>query len=159
MYLTLTRASRALPRSRVINGDTLFNDVLFNDVLDGFFIDARNTPASAVAPPALAARFDVIEKEDGFEARIEIPGVSKEDIDVQIDGAVVRINAAPKEVGPAAEGDRVLHSNRATRSWSRNFTLPVEVAEDRAEAIYENGVLTLTLPKKAVVKPKRLAIK
>ncbi len=158
MVLTLNRASRVLPRPQVLNGNSLFNDVF-----DGLFFNARDALASDVAAPVLAARFDVIEKQDRFEARVEIPGVSKEDIDVQIDGALVRVKATAKAEAKAAEqgaeGDRVLHSNRVTRSWSRNFTLPVEVAEDRAEASYENGVLTLTLPKKEVVQPKRLAIK
>ncbi len=162
MYLTLNRASRVLPHSRVLNGNTLFNDVL-----DGLFVNARQALASDAAAATLAARFDVIEKDDRFEARIEIPGVAKQDIDVQIDGAVVRVKAAAQAAATtevnaseqAVEGERVLVSNRATRSWARNFTLPVEVAEDRAEAAYENGVLTLTLPKKEVVQPKRLAIK
>ncbi len=162
MYLTLNRASRVLPRSQVLNGNALFNDVF-----DGFFVNARNAIAGDAAATTLAARFDVIEKDDGFEARIEIPGVNKDDIDVQIDGAAVRVKAEAKAAAKVAtapdaqpaEGERVLHSNRVTRSWSRNFTLPVEVAEDRAEASYENGVLTLTLPKKEVVQPKRLAIK
>lgn len=166
MVLTLNRAGRVLPRSQLFNGNTLFDDVF-----DGFFVNTRNTTASDVAAATLAARFDVIEKGDRFEARIEIPGVNKEDIDVQIDGAVVRVKAAAKSETQAetksdaettessGQGERVLHSNRVTRSWARNFTLPVEVADDRAEASYENGVLTLTLPKKEVVQPKRLAIK
>ena len=159
MVLTLNRASRVLPRLHAFNGNTLFNDTLFNNALDGFFINARNAIASEAAAPTLAARFDVIEKDDRFEARIEIPGVTKEGIDVQIDGAVVRVKAEAKAGEPSAEGERVLHSNRVTRAWARNFTLPAEVAEDRAEARYENGVLTLTLPKKEVVQPRRLAIK
>ena len=158
MVLTLNRASRVLPRAQMFNGNTLFNDVF-----DGFFVSARNARESDAPAATLAARFDVIEKDNRFEARVEIPGVDKQDIDVQIDGAVVRISAAAKaDAKPAehaGEGERVLHSNRVTRSWARNFTLPVEVAEDRAEAAYENGVLTLTLPKKEVVQPKRLAIR
>ena len=158
MYLTLNRANRALPRAHVFNGNALFDDALIDNLFEGFF-DARKS--SAVAS-TLAARFDVIEKDDRFEARIEIPGVEKKDIDVQIDGAIVRVKAEAKvdqaSDQAATEGERVLHSNRATRSWSRNFTLPVDVAEDRAQASYENGVLTLMLPKKQVVQPTRLAI-
>ena len=159
MVLTLNRASRVLPRPHVFNGAALFNHALFNNALDGLFINALNTPAGDAEGSAFAARFDVIEKDDRFEARIEIPGVTKEGIDVQIDGAVVRVKAQAGAGEPAAEGERVLHSDRVTRSWARNFTLPAELAEDRAEARYENGVLTLTLPKKEVVKPRRLAIK
>lgn len=147
MYLTLNRAGRARP----VNGAAAF-DQLF----DGFFY--RTPVAAAAQGSTLAARFDVVEHDDRFEARIEMPGVGKDDIDVQIDGAAVRVKAEVK-AAEAGDGAKVLHSNRVTRSWLRNFTLPAEVDDARAEAAYQDGVLTLTLPKKAVVEPKRLAIK
>ena len=158
MYVTLNRARRVYPRP-LLNGATALSSVYstnspsIDNLFEGFF----NSTDEAAAP--LAARFDVTEKGDVFEARIEIPGVAKEDIDVQVDGAQVRVKAESKVIDEKKEGERVLHSNRVSRSWVRTFTLPVEVAEDRAEAAYENGVLTLTLPKKEVVQPKRLAIK
>ncbi len=155
MYLTLNRARRVYPRPHALNGATAF-DNLFEGI---FNTNTAATPATDPTPAALAARFDVTEKADAFVARIEIPGVAKEDIDVQIDGAEVRVKAESKVVDETKDGERVLHSNRIARSWARSFTLPVEVADDRAEAAYENGVLTLTLPKKEVVQPKRLAIK
>ena len=70
----------------------------------------------------------------------------------------MRVKAEVK-ADAASEGTRVLHSNRVTRSWLRAFTLPAEVDEERAEAVYQDGVLTLTLPKKTVVQPKRLAVR
>jgi HSP20 family protein len=154
MYLTLNRVGRVQPR---LNGAAAF-DRLFGE----FFADAATPTVTS-----LAARFDVVEKTDRFEATIEIPGVNKDEIDVQIDGAVVRVKA---ESGKGAkvetkaddkpdEGTKVLASNRTVRSWARNFTLPAEVDEARSEAAYENGVLTLTLPKKEVAQPKKLAIR
>jgi len=151
MYLTLNRSARALPRHVALNGFAPSFDAL----LDDFF----RAPATRDVATSVAPRFDVIEKGDVFEVRLEIPGVNKEDIDVQIDGAVVSIKAESKSEDKLADGERVLHSSRVTRSWARSITLPVELADDRAEAAYENGVLTLTLPKKDVVQPKRIAIK
>ncbi|MEO8938535.1 MAG: Hsp20/alpha crystallin family protein [Burkholderiaceae bacterium] len=153
MYVTFNRTSRARPASQALNGA-----VAIDQLFDGFF----HRPAASTVDGAgstIAARFDVVEKDDRFEARIEIPGVDKDDIDVQIDGASVRVKAEVKTVDAAAEGTKLLHSNRLTRSWLRNFTLPSEVDEARADAAYQDGVLTLTLPKKTVVQPKRLAIK
>jgi HSP20 family protein len=160
MYLALNRGHRVLPRHPALNGAAPL-DRFF----DGFFdpVTARALPANA----SLAARFDVVEKADRFEANIEIPGVAKDEIDVQIEGATVRVKAEPKAIVKTEEADatspaeeaKVLHSTRVTRSWFRNFTLPVEVDEARAEAAYQDGVLTLTLPKKEVVQPKRVAIK
>ena len=150
MYLTFNRTSRVRPISPAVNGATAF-DQLF----DGIFYPA--TARAAATGATVAARFDVVEKADAFVARIEIPGVGKDDIDVQIDGASVRVKAEVKTVD--AEDTKVLHSNRASRSFLRNFTLPAEVDEGRAEAAYLDGVLTLTLPKKEVAQPKRLAVK
>ena len=162
MYLALNRARRVVPRP-ALNGATAI-DQLF----DGFFYPAAAREAQAAG--SLAARFDVVEKTDRYEARVEIPGVARDDIDVQIDGATVRVKAEPKVepeaaaaavegTQPAVDEGRVLHSTRTTRSWFRNFTLPAEVDEARAEAAYQDGVLTLTLPKKEVAQPKRLAIR
>jgi HSP20 family protein len=150
MYLTFKRISPARTIGPVVNGAAAF-DPLF----DGIFYPAPSRAAATGS--TVAARFDVIEKADAFEARIEIPGVGKDDIDVQIDGASVRVKAEVKTVD--AEGAKVLHSNRVTRSFQRNFTLPAEVDDARAEAAYQDGVLTLNLPKKEVPQPKRLTIK
>ncbi len=153
MYLTLNRASRVRRSPQPLNGASAI-DQLF----DGFFYSSPAVREGDVAS-SIAARFDVVEKDDRFEARIEIPGVDKSDIDVQIDGASVRVRADVKSAATTEEGAKLLHSNRVTRSWLRNFTLPSEVDEGRAEAAYQDGVLTLTLPKKEVVQPKRLAIR
>ena len=168
MVVTLNRAGRARPRYVAFNGASF--DRLFDEILSP-------TVRAPLVAPTLAARFDVVEKGDGYEARIEIPGVRKEDIDVRIEGASVRIKAdvkaeaqsegpavadAPKAEGaaiPKAADAAVPDRDRVTRSWVRNFDLPAEVDTTRAEAAYENGVLTLTLPKKQAVQPARLAIK
>ena len=155
MYLTLNRTGRVQPRSNTFNQ---VNGASFDRLFSEFFQPVVRTAQVAETASTIAARFDVVEKTDRFEARIDIPGVDKNDIDVQIDGASVRVKADVKSAA-ADEGMKVLHSNRATQSWHRAFTLPAEVDESRAEAAYENGVLTLTLPKKEVAQPKRLAIK
>jgi HSP20 family protein len=105
------------------------------------------------------ARFDVVETATGYEAFIEMPGVAKEDIDISVDGTIVTVKAEAKRAALNAETDRVLFSQRRTTRFERRFELPLEVAEDKSEATYENGVLKLVLPKKEVVQPKRLAVK
>ena len=151
MYLTLNRNTRAFPRHVALNGFAPTFDALLDDFL--------RVPETREATTALAPRFDVTEKGNVFEVRLEIPGVNKDDIDVQIDGAVVSIKAEAKSDEKLADGERLLHTSRVARSWARSITLPAELADDRAEAAYENGVLTLTLPKQDVVQPKKLAIK
>jgi HSP20 family protein len=94
-----------------------------------------------------AIKMDVTELEGAYEVKAEIPGVRKEDIHVEIDGPQVMITAeVKKDVEEKKEG-RLLRSERSYGFASRAFTLGFEVDRAKAVAKYENGVLTLTLPK------------
>jgi HSP20 family protein len=84
----------------------------------------------------------------------ELPGVGKEDINVEINGADVKISAATKVDEKAAEST----DDWAKRSYARSFTLPAEIDDEKAVAQYENGVLRLTLPKKVANAAKRLMV-
>jgi HSP20 family protein len=135
----------------------------FGSLFDEFFTDffARGGyPATrgTELPAAARARMDVIDKNDKFEVLVDLPGVKKEDIQVTIEGSRVAITAEAKSESQTKEGERVLHSERFAASYARTFELPAEVTEQGAEASFDNGVLKLTLPKRATVSSKRLAI-
>ncbi len=146
---------------------------LFGSLFDDFFNDAWMRPgwmpARMAEMPAVArARMDVVDKGNAFEITVDLPGVKKEDINVSVEGDRVAISAemtSEKEVNEMTsekevkEGDKLLHTERMATSYARNFELPAEVTEDGAEAAYENGVLKLTLPKRAPTSSKRLAIR
>lgn len=107
----------------------------------------------------LDIRVDVIEKDDMFQVRADLPGVKKEDINVRIDGNLVQIDAETKGEKEFKEnGGKVLRSERYYGSVSRAFTLAQDVDEAGAKAKYENGVLSLDLPKKATPSSKRLTV-
>jgi HSP20 family protein len=84
----------------------------------------------------------------------ELPGVGKDDINIEINGADVKISAATKVDEKATESA----DEWAKRSYAKSFTLPAEIDDEKAAASYENGVLRLTLPKKAANAAKRLLI-
>jgi HSP20 family protein len=84
----------------------------------------------------------------------ELPGVGKDDINVEINGADVKISAATKAEENAAEAT----DEWTKRSYAKSFTLPAEIDDEKAVAKYENGVLSLTLPKKAANAAKRLLV-
>jgi HSP20 family protein len=88
----------------------------------------------------------------------EVPGVKKEDIQVSIDGADVTLAAELKRERDVSKDERVLHAERGFGKLARSFTLPQEVDEAKAEAKYRDGVLELTLPKKAAEARKTIAI-
>ena len=103
-------------------------------------------------------RVDVKESNGDYKVSAEIPGVKKEDIHVDIDGNVVSISAEVEEASEEKEGEKVLRSERYHGKASRSFTLASEIDESKAVAKYHDGVLDLTLPKKASAASKRLAI-
>jgi HSP20 family protein len=80
--------------------------------------------------------------------KAEIPGVSKDDIKVSVEGNQVSLSAEVKKEKEEKEGAKVIRSERYYGSVSRSFTLDESVDQSAASAKYENGVLQLTLPKK-----------
>jgi HSP20 family protein len=104
-------------------------------------------------------KIDVAESNGSFVVKAEIFGVKKDDIDVRIDGNLVTIGAEVKSEKEEKEGGRVLRKERQHGWASRSFTLASPVDEAKADARYEDGVLSLTLPKKAGQATKRLAVK
>jgi HSP20 family protein len=136
---------------------TRFNpfDETIDDLFRGFFV----RPLSYDAPAGAAQfRVDVSENEGAYTLRAEIPGVKKNDINITIDGDTVAISAEVKNEKEVKNGDRVLRSERYYGKVYRAFTLGQAVDETAAAARYADGVLELTLPKKAAAQAKRVTI-
>jgi len=104
------------------------------------------------------AKVDVSEKNGAYLVTAELAGVKKEDIHVAIDGAQVTIEAEVKREKEASKDERTLHSERVYGKVTRSFTLPQEVDDSKAQARFKDGVLELTLPKKAEAQRKQIAI-
>ena len=103
-------------------------------------------------------RMDVKERNGNYIVRAEIPGVKKEDIKVDIEGDTVSISAEVKQEKEQKEDDRVIRSERYYGNVYRSFSLGQDVDEKAANAKYTDGVLELTLPKKAGAKSKQIAV-
>jgi len=108
---------------------------------------------------AAEIKLDLTESDKDYTVRAEIPGVSKEDIKVQIEGNRVSISAEMKQEKEEKQDSKVIWHERYEGACYRTFTLDSEVDEANAQAKYENGVLELTLPKKAVKPAKHLQVK
>ena len=105
------------------------------------------------------ARLEVKERNGQYEVRAELPGTRKEDIAIDIDGAWVSISARADSQAEQKAGEKVLYSERSHESYARAFELPQAVDAAAAEAKFEDGVLTLTLPKKDTPKSTRIAVR
>jgi HSP20 family protein len=103
-------------------------------------------------------KVDVAEKNGAYKVTAELPGVKKDDIAVSIDGSQVTLTAEVKQEKEASQDERVLHTERVFGKVTRSFTLPQEVDEAKAEAKFRDGVLELTLPKKAAAQRKQISI-
>ena len=134
---------------------TPFDDS-FDELLRGFFV--RPMAFDGAPQAAQAIRVDVTEDERVYTVHAEIPGVKKEDIQVTIDAEQVVISAETRKEREIKEGERVLRAERHFGKVSRAFTLGQAVEDDKAVAKYADGVLELTLPKKAVASVRRLSI-
>jgi HSP20 family protein len=131
----------------------------FGDLVDDFFRGFVVRPLGFEAEvPVRRMKVDVAEQNGDYKVVAELPGVKKEDIKVNIDGDEVSITAETRVSKEAKDGERVLHSERHVGKVSRAFRLAQEIDESRASAKYADGVLELTLPKKAAPAAKQLAI-
>jgi HSP20 family protein len=131
----------------------------FGDLVDDFFNGFLVGPARfEVEAPVRRMKVDVAEQNGEYKVVAELPGVKKEDIKVNIDGDEVSITAETRVEKEAKDGERLLHSERYVGKVSRAFRLAQEVDESRASAKYADGVLELTLPKKAAAAAKQLTI-
>src|SRR3972149_5577413 len=122
----------------------------FEDLMDDFFKGFFVRPVVAeTAPTAPRIKLDVTEQDKAYRVRAEVPGVKKEDISVEIDGDQVAISAEVKQEKDVKEGERVVHSERYYGKVARAFRLGQDLDQAGAVAKYTDGVLELTLPKKA----------
>jgi HSP20 family protein len=103
----------------------------------------------------------VAETEAAYTVTLEVPGVSKEAVKVSVDGRQVTVQASTprtEEKKAGAEAERVVYRERAATRYARTITLPAEVDQAEAGAKLENGVLTLTLPKRSARSAAQISV-
>ena len=129
-------------------------DELFRDVNPGYFVKPLHGD-----PLPSQIKVDVKEAADAFILEAEIPGATKENIDVDIDNKIVTIRAHISQIdSQKGEEHKVLRTERYYGEVSRSFQLSTEIDKDSSKARYEHGILTLTLNKKQKTVSQRLII-
>src|SRR4051812_9029277 len=118
---------------------------VFKDFDKGFWVKPFAFPEQAETK----MKVDVKEDDKAFTIRAEIPGVKREDIQVDVDHDVVSLRAELKREKEEKKDEKLVYSERSYGMQSRSFTLPAEVDAKDVKAEYKDGVLSLTLPKKA----------
>jgi HSP20 family protein len=112
-----------------------------------------DTALSDFGGPTSATRFpvDLYEDKDHTYVRAELPGLNRDDINVEMTDGYLTIAASRK--APAAEGE-----TEESFSFSRAVSIADDIVTEKVSAAYENGVLTVTLPKREEAKPKKITV-
>jgi HSP20 family protein len=120
------------------------------------FVQSRVGWPAPVGMEALAV--DMYETDDVIVVKTAVPGVKPEDLDVSIVGDTLTIRGETKAEGEIKK-ENYIRRERRCGSFCRSLVVPLSVMADEAEAEFENGILTLTLPKAEEVKPKAIKVK
>lgn len=106
----------------------------------------------------LSMKIDLTQDDKAYAVTADMPGVKKEDIHVEIDGNVVSISAEAKREKEEKKDERVIRSERYYGKLARSFTLDHDIDQNAVDAKYSDGVLKLTLPKKAKATTRKIAV-
>ena len=133
------------PRTLV---DNFFDNIFRSDVLDnGTFGLSTWTPA-----------VDIAEQENEYLVKVELPGINKDDVKITVESNVLTVRGEKKQDQEVKE-DNYHRVERTYGSFLRSFRLPSSVRADRIDAVYKDGILTVTLPKAEEAKPKQIEVK
>lgn len=145
--------------SSMMRWDPTNEMISLRDMMDRLFEDAFVRPRGGAIMPLSAAdlALDVYETKDDVVVKAALPGVKPEDVDITITGDQLTIRGETKEETNNKDHD-YLRRERRYGTFTRSVTLPTGLQADKAQATFENGVLTLEIPKSEQVKPKSIKI-
>ena len=143
----MRKASVWHPATDVLNEfDGMFDRFLRGGITDEGF-------ASSWLPAV-----DILEQENAYTVNIELPGVNKDEVKITVENNVMTVRGE-KKMEKVADEKKYHRTERTYGSFQRSFTLPTHVKSEKIEASYDNGVLTVTLPKAEEAKPKEIEVK
>lgn len=128
-----------------------------NRVFDNFFrggVQADENFVTSYWTPAV----DIAEQENEYIVKMELPGVNKDDVKLSLESNILTIKGEKKQ--EKEEKDKNLHRlERSYGSFQRSFALPTTVKSDKIDAVFKDGVLSISLPKAEEEKPKQIEVK
>lgn len=135
--------------------DSLFNDVFENRMPSFNYSKRMATP-----------KVDVTQSKDSYILEMDLPGRSENDVNLELDQNVLTISSVKEtneeknldKKDDSSDESKWIIKERHTSSFSRRFTLPDDIDSENVKATFKNGVLNITIPRKALAAPKRIAI-
>lgn len=125
-----------------------------DEMFDGLHRSYLDGPAFTLT--SNSPRTNLLDSGDNFEVQAEVPGISKDDLNIRIQGNYLEISG--KRSVDTPDGYKIHRNERGGSTFSRSFTLPDDVDSEKVEATLKDGVLYLTLPKSEAAKPKQITI-
>lgn len=138
-----------------------FGDMMsLRNAMDRLFEDSFIRPTRLwpeLSTGDLSLDLDMYQTDKDLVLKTAIPGLKPEEVDISLNGDVLTIKGEHKEEKEEKEKD-YLYKERRYGTFSRSVQIPVPVKSDKAEAVFDNGILTLVLPKAEEAKPKQIKV-
>ena len=158
--MKVAKATRAAPIIGQVKNDIdrvfdrfFTTPVLGESSLPGFPFEQMGTVGGEWSPA-----LDVTETEKEYLIRCEVPGMHKENLDISLSGNMLRITGH-KEAVQEGKGETYLYREREAGRFVRTLKFPVPIEEGKVEAAYQDGILTVRVPKAAAAMSKKVVIK
>lgn len=126
----------------------------FDQMLDGFY---RTNEDMQQAKSVLRPAMDIIETEENYTLRVDLPGLSPEDVNVEIEDSVLTISGEVNS-SEEVEGERYHYRERRYGAFERSVRLGDQLDVSNVDATFDNGVLTIVLPKLPEAQPQRIKV-
>ena len=143
-----------------MNSLSIFNPLFADNVFDSL---NRDTPHVGVFSPLANATYpavDVRETSEAYSMDIDLPGYTEKDVTIHLKERVLTVASVHEETKEEKpNGEQFLIRERCRRRFVRRFTLPEDIDQEKVEAAFKNGVLTVTIPRKEAAPRRQIAIK
>ena len=136
-------------------GRSLFLGNMFDDLFNQFVTDGNRQ-----LPEVMHAAMDVVETDQVFEVKLDLPGFSAKEVDIQIDNNTLTVRGQRTEQKEEKDEAKQYHRiERSSGSFTRSVVLPSAINEDETAAEFKDGVLKIIVPKTEDAKPRKISIK
>lgn len=144
--------------SNLIRWEPAREMMTLREAMDRLFDDAFTRPLSLASSGWSVPAVDMYQTDNEVVVKAALPGIKADEVQINVTGEVLTIKGETKQENETKEKAYHIREQR-WGTFERSLVLPTEVVADKAKADFENGILTITLPKAEEVKPKTISIK
>lgn len=144
--------------SSIIRWEPAREMMTLREAMDRLFDDAFTRPLSLSTSTWSVPAVDMYQTDNEVVVKVALPGIKADEVQINITGELLSLKGEVKQENETSEKAYHIREQR-WGSFERSIALPTQVVADKAKAEFENGVLTITLPKAEEVKPRTISIK